>query len=95
MVLAESAKIESDEALNMGLVDRVTDLEVDVVGYAEEYLRQLAKDKSPRVIRSIKACILAQSSFTDETYALSIEQELFGRLWAGPVNLAAIQRFSS
>lgn len=94
-ILAESNKIQSEEALRAGIVDHVADDGVDVLEYANEYLYQLAKEKSPHIIRSLKEWMLSQSLNLLEHQSLASEQEIFGKLWAGPANLEAIHKFSS
>ena len=92
--MAESAPLDSKEALKLELVNQIV-ADEDVVEVATAYLERLVQDKDPQVIRAIKKCILAQMDVYRDNKALEEEQRLFASLWAGPANLAAIKKYST
>nr|XP_019585031.1 PREDICTED: ethylmalonyl-CoA decarboxylase isoform X1 [Rhinolophus sinicus] len=91
-VLSGALKLDSQKALNLGMVEEVLQSsdENECLEEAQEWLKQFVQGP-PEVIRALKKCVSAGKELCLEE-ALQIERDLLGTLWGGPANLEAIAR---
>lgn len=91
-VLSGALKLDSKNALNIGMVEEVlqsTD-ENECLGEAQEWLKQFIR--GPReVIRALKRSISSGKELCFQE-ALQIEKDLIGTVWGGPANKEALAR---
>jgi len=89
-LLLTARRIGAEEALRLGLVERVAPAGQalpEAMALAREILRW-----DPEAVRAIKALIRDGDRFPLEE-ALRRERERFARLWAAPAHWAALERF--
>lgn len=91
-VLSGALKLDSQKALNLGMVEEVLQSsdENECLEEAQEWLKQFIQGP-PEVIRALKKCVSAGKELCLEE-ALQTERDLLGTLWGGPANLEAIAR---
>ncbi|XP_047713995.1 ethylmalonyl-CoA decarboxylase isoform X1 [Prionailurus viverrinus] len=91
-VLSGALKLDSKEALNIGMVDKVLQSsdETECLEEAQEWLKQFIKGP-PEVIRALKKSVASGKELCFED-ALQNERDLLGTVWGGPANKEAIAR---
>ncbi|XP_036901684.1 ethylmalonyl-CoA decarboxylase isoform X1 [Sturnira hondurensis] len=91
-VLSGALKMDSEQALNLGMVDEVLQSsgETESLGAAQEWLKQFTQGPT-EVIRALKKAVSSGKELCFEE-ALQTERDLLGTLWGGPANLEAIAR---
>ncbi|XP_062952720.1 ethylmalonyl-CoA decarboxylase isoform X1 [Cynocephalus volans] len=91
-VLSGSLKLDSQKALNIGMVEEVLQSsdETKSLEEAKEWLKQFIKGP-PEVIRALKKCVSSGKELCLEE-ALQNERDLLGTVWGGPANLEAVAR---
>ncbi|KAM9666083.1 ethylmalonyl-CoA decarboxylase [Trichechus inunguis] len=91
-VLTGAFKLDSEKALNIGLVDEVLQSsdETQSLKEAREWLQQFIKGP-PEIIRALKKSVSSGRELRLEE-ALLTERDLVGTVWGGPANLEAIAR---
>lgn len=92
-LLGAGASLGFEEARAIGLADAcaASDAAEDVHAAAEEFAGMFAAQPYPEAVRAMKG-ILAPSAAASEVR--SRERDAFLRLWGGPDNLEAVQRFA-
>ncbi|XP_036995486.2 ethylmalonyl-CoA decarboxylase isoform X3 [Artibeus jamaicensis] len=91
-VLSGALKMDSKQALNLGMVDEVLQSsgETESLGEAQEWLKQFTQGPT-EVIRALKKAVSSGKELCFQE-ALQTERDLLGTLWGGPANLEAIAR---
>lgn len=91
-VLSGALKMDSKQALNLGMVDEVLQSsgETESLEEAQEWLKQFTQGPT-EVIRALKKAVSSGKELCFEE-ALQTERDLLGTLWGGPANLEAIAR---
>ncbi|XP_054425914.1 ethylmalonyl-CoA decarboxylase isoform X2 [Pteronotus mesoamericanus] len=91
-VLSGALKIDSKQALNLGMVDEVLQSsdETECLEEAKEWLKQFIKGPT-EVTRALKTTLFLGKELCFQE-ALEMERDLLGTLWGGPANLEAIAR---
>ncbi|XP_038057723.1 ethylmalonyl-CoA decarboxylase-like isoform X2 [Patiria miniata] len=88
-LMASGEAVPAAEALGLSLADDVIEGD-DVIEQASDWLDRYT-GQSVEVVRSIKNVVTAASQLSLDK-ALSKEKDIFGGLWKGPANKAAIAR---
>ncbi|XP_017388814.1 ethylmalonyl-CoA decarboxylase isoform X2 [Cebus imitator] len=91
-VLSGALKLDSKNALNIGMVEEVLQSsdEAKSLEEAQEWLRQFIQGP-PEVIRALKKSVSSGRELYLEE-ALQNERDLLGTVWGGPANLEAIAK---
>ncbi|KAM8789150.1 ethylmalonyl-CoA decarboxylase [Rhynchonycteris naso] len=91
-VLSGALKLDSKQALNLGMVDEVLQSsdETECLEQAREWLKQFIKGP-PEVIRALKKSVTSGKELCFQE-ALQTERDLLRTLWGGPANLEAIAK---
>lgn len=91
-VLSGALKMDSKQALNLGMADEVLQSsgETESLGEAREWLKQFTEGPT-EVIRALKKAVSSGKELSFQE-ALQAERDLLGTLWGGPANLEAIAR---
>ncbi|XP_036105173.1 ethylmalonyl-CoA decarboxylase isoform X5 [Molossus molossus] len=91
-VLSGALKLDSEQALNLGMVDEVLQSSdgTECLEEAQEWLKQFVQGP-PEVIRALKKSVSSGKELCFQE-ALQTERDLVGTLWGGPANLEAIAR---
>lgn len=91
-VLSGALRLDSQKALNIGMVEEVLQSsdEVKSLEEAQEWLKQFTSGP-PEVIRALKKSVCSGKELYFEE-ALQNERDLLGTLWGGSANLEAIAR---
>ncbi|XP_015356494.1 ethylmalonyl-CoA decarboxylase isoform X1 [Marmota marmota marmota] len=91
-VLSGALKLNSEKALNIGMVEEVLQSsdETKSLEEAQEWLMQFVNGP-PEVIRALKKSVCSGRELYLEE-ALQNERDLLGTVWGGPANLEAIAR---
>ncbi|XP_060035176.1 ethylmalonyl-CoA decarboxylase-like [Erinaceus europaeus] len=91
-VLSGAIKLDSEKALNIGMVEEVlqSSEESKSLEEAQEWLKQFINGP-PEVIRALKKSVSSGKQLCFEE-ALQNERDLVGTVWGGPANLEAIAR---
>lgn len=91
-VLSGALKLDSEQALNLGMVEEVlhSSHETECLQEAQKWLSQFIEGPT-EVIRALKKCVSASRELCLEE-ALQTERDLLGTVWGGPANLEAIAR---
>ncbi|KAK2092940.1 enoyl CoA hydratase domain-containing protein 1 [Saguinus oedipus] len=91
-VLSGALKLDSKNALNIGMVEEVLQSsdEAKSLEEAKEWLRQFIHGP-PEVIRALKKSVSSGRELYLEE-ALQNERDLLGTVWGGPANLEAIAK---
>lgn len=89
-VLSGALKLDSELALNLGMVDEVlkSSDETECLKEAQEWLKQFTEGPL-EVIRALKKSVSSGKELCFQE-ALQTERDLVGTLWGGPANLEAI-----
>lgn len=91
-VLSGALKLDSEKALNIGMVDDIlpSSDETECLKEAQEWLQQFIKGP-PEVIRALKKSVSSCKELCLEE-ALQRERDILGTVWGGPANLEAVAR---
>ncbi|XP_032136684.1 ethylmalonyl-CoA decarboxylase-like [Sapajus apella] len=91
-VLSGALKLDSKNALNIGMVEEVLQSsdEAKSLEEAQEWLRQFIQGP-PEVIRALKKSVSSGRELYLEE-ALQNERDLLGTVWGGPATLEAIAK---
>ncbi|XP_039736928.1 ethylmalonyl-CoA decarboxylase [Pteropus medius] len=91
-VLSGALKLDSEKALNLGIVEEVLQSsdETKYLEEAKEWLKQFINGP-PEVIRALKKSVTAGKELCLEE-AVQTERDVLGTLWGGPANVEAIAR---
>lgn len=91
-VLSGALKLDSEKALNLGIVEEVLQSsdETKCLEEAKEWLKQFINGP-PEVIRAVKKSVTAGKELCLEE-AVQTERDVLGTLWGGPANVEAIAR---
>uniref|UniRef100_Q9NTX5-6 Isoform 6 of Ethylmalonyl-CoA decarboxylase n=1 Tax=Homo sapiens TaxID=9606 RepID=Q9NTX5-6 len=91
-VLSGALKLDSKNALNIGMVEEVLQSsdETKSLEEAQEWLKQFIQGP-PEVIRALKKSVCSGRELYLEE-ALQNERDLLGTVWGGPANLEAIAK---
>ncbi|XP_007944798.2 ethylmalonyl-CoA decarboxylase [Orycteropus afer afer] len=91
-VLTGALKLDSQKALNIGMVDDIlkSSDETQCLQEAQEWLQQFISGP-PEVIKTLKKSVASVKELCLEE-ALQTERDLLGTVWGGPANLEAITR---
>uniref|UniRef100_UPI00358E3EA8 ethylmalonyl-CoA decarboxylase-like n=2 Tax=Myxine glutinosa TaxID=7769 RepID=UPI00358E3EA8 len=91
-IIAGATRLNPDEALALGLADAILESSEETLAFAEamRWLGHLTRGPA-EVTRAIKKAVIMASEHKMED-SLANERTIFGTLWGGPANVAALQK---